>query len=252
VNADIIEEIHFRTFKGDGNQNPVHLVHLFWAVMEAKAAAELCAIYLTFQAPAPRDMSRMFGAFQFPYFGAVELGCYKGATAAFLTKCIMYAMNTGNVLTGDRWELHVYDSFEGLPEHSPEDFGTKSLAAQGQVCASQDDVIETFAARFGLPHGHAGKPLPIIHPGWFAETLPAQLPKYIAFAHLDGDLYSSIKISLEHVWPRMIPGGVIVIDDYNFLSIPGCKRAADEFFADKHEKPESLFGSVQAIVRKLA
>ena len=46
-------------------------------------------------------------------------------------------------------------------------------------------------------------PLPVIHKGWFENTLPTELPAQIAFAHLDGDFYSSIAVSLRYVYPKM-------------------------------------------------
>jgi O-methyltransferase len=57
-------------------------------------------------------------------------------------------------------------------------------------------------------------PQPIVHRGWFSETLPTGLPASISFAHLDGDLYDSILTSLRHVYPRLAPGAVCLVDDY--------------------------------------
>jgi len=59
-----------------------------------------------------------------------------------------------------------------------------------------------------------GVKLPHIHPGWFKDTLPNELPKEIAFAHLDGDLYSSIIESLTYVYPLLSKNAIVIIDDY--------------------------------------
>ena len=50
--------------------------------------------------------------------------------------------------------------------------------------------------------------------------------------HADADLYSSTKYLLEHLWPRLSVGGVVVFDEYdNTAEWPGEKLAADEYFA---------------------
>lgn len=78
--------------------------------------------------------------------------------------------------------LHVYDSFEGLPPAGPRDAGTPF--ERGMLSASQDALLMNFKS-FGL------RP-PVIHAGWFKDTLPSGLPNTISFAHLDGDFYDSI------------------------------------------------------------
>ena len=135
--------------------------------------------------------------------------------------------------------LHVYDSFEGLQELKPED--GNSVFRQGQMAVTQEVLLSNFAG-VGL------KP-PIIHQGWFEDTLPTQLPEQIAFAHLDGDLYDSTRISLEHVYPRLTKGAVCLIDDYSDSAVietldwfPGVKKTCDEFFFDKPEQVAVLYG----------
>jgi asparagine synthase (glutamine-hydrolysing) len=67
--------------------------------------------------------------------------------------------------------------------------------------------------------------------GYFQETLNLIQP--VAFAHLDCDWYESVMICLQRIEPMMVPGGTFIIDDYEHWS--GCKKAVDEFFADKKE-----------------
>ena len=161
----------------------------------------------------------------------VELGCYVGQSAA-LFQTILQNAGGGRV-------LHVYDSFEGLPPPVADDGDTNFRG--GDMRTTEEALIANFE-RLGLP-------LPVIHKGWFEDTLPGGLPEQIAFAHLDGDFYSSIKTSLEHVYPRLAKGAACLIDDYcdpalfpAFDAFPGCKKACDEFFADKPEKVSVLFG----------
>jgi O-methyltransferase len=166
----------------------------------------------------------------------VELGCNQGRSSVVIRKIIeQYDPTRG---------FHVYDSFEGLPAVHECDGSTPF--SQGEMKTSRQVLEENFR--------HYGLRLPDIHPGWFQDTLPTGLPDRIAFAYLDGDLYESIRVSLEHVYPRLSPGAICLIDDYADPSIypeawnllPGVKQACDEFFADKPEKMEFLYSAEQS------
>src|ERR1019366_5471472 len=100
--------------------------------------------------------------------------------------------------------LHVYDSFEGLPKPNAGDGDIPFY--EGEMKTSRQ-ALEANFRRYGLP-------LPEIHQGWFQDPLPDGLPGRISFAYLDGDLYESIGVSLEHVYPRLSPGAICLIDDY--------------------------------------
>jgi O-methyltransferase len=165
----------------------------------------------------------------------VELGCHEGITAVLLQQTL-------DELASDK-RLHVFDSFAGLPAPTAEDARGGAPATQaGALAVSEDSVRRTFAR-------HQVRP-PEIHKGWFDKTLPASLPAAVAFAHLDGDLYSSTLTGLEHVYPRLAPGAVVVLDDYHdperlptrWSLFPGVKQACDEFLADKPERVQPLLG----------
>jgi hypothetical protein len=63
--------------------------------------------------------------------------------------------------------------------------------------------------------------------GLFQDTIHPDGP--VALAHIDGDWYESVAVCLERIWPRLSPGGVAVIDDYDYWS--GCRAAVDDFLA---------------------
>jgi hypothetical protein len=65
--------------------------------------------------------------------------------------------------------------------------------------------------------------------GLFEDTLHIDEP--VALAHIDGDWYQSVMTCLERIEPRIVPGGVMVIDDYEHWS--GCRKAVDEYFAGR-------------------
>jgi O-methyltransferase len=54
----------------------------------------------------------------------------------------------------------------------------------------------------------------------------------LAWAHIDVDIYTAVRDCLEFIYPRLVPGGTVVIDDYGFPSCVGARRAVDEHFAD--------------------
>ena len=160
----------------------------------------------------------------------VEAGCYEGLTSILMQKTLgQFKSKKG---------LHVYDSFEGLPEKHEKD-GKSLLFRKGFLKTKKGILIENFK-KFNVR-------LPEIHVGWFKDTLPTQLPKKICFAHLDGDFYSSIKESLENIYPRLSKNAIVVIDDYCDPKVskvrnelPGVKKACDEFFKNKKENVHAL------------
>lgn len=162
----------------------------------------------------------------------VDVGCNTGQSSVLIQKII------GHYDSSRR--LHVYDSFEGMPPPAAQD-GTFLQA--GALRTTQDVLRQSFQTY--------GQPLPEIHPGWFDKTLPTELPQKICFAHLDGDFFESIMTSLQHVYPRLSPGAICVIDDYADPAVnpeiwnllPGVKRACDEFLAGKPEKVSLIYSA---------
>ncbi|KIE23738.1 methyltransferase [Streptomyces sp. MUSC 125] len=150
----------------------------------------------------------------------VELGTFCGAMALWVRSVL-------DALDEQDREIHVYDSFQGMPAPSAED---SDHLAPGELRSSPDDVRST--------HATWGRPAPVIHQGWFDESLPSKLPDAIAFAYLDGDFYGSTLTGLTHCVPRLLPGGVLLVDDYADTAVnpkawdglPGVKRACDTYF----------------------
>lgn len=160
----------------------------------------------------------------------VELGCNAGKTSIFFQMLIDHFDPSR--------ELHVYDSFQGLPARGPHD----DYLNKGDCAATVDEFKDSFKQRkLRMPH---------IHAGWFHETLAASCPDPIAFAYLDGDFYDSILVSLEYAYPRLAEHGLLIVDDYCDLDLsprawnglPGVRRACDDFIADKPEIFSVLVG----------
>jgi len=65
--------------------------------------------------------------------------------------------------------------------------------------------------------------------GKVEDTLPSQAPERIGLLRLDTDWYESTRHELEHLYPRLVSGGVIIIDDYGHWQ--GARKATDEYLA---------------------
>jgi O-methyltransferase len=168
----------------------------------------------------------------------VEIGCNAGESSIVIRRVL-------DVYAPDK-EFHVFDSFQGLPELGSED-ARDGVYNKGAMVAGADRLRRNFQA--------VGLKLPHIHEGWFEDTVPACLPDRISFALIDGDLYSSTRHVLPHVYQRMSPGAIGFFGVYYDASVlprehtpvcfrsPGVKRACDEFFADKPEKVSVLYAN---------
>lgn len=150
----------------------------------------------------------------------VECGVASGGCAAFLW-----------AISGSNRHLWMFDSWQGLPRPDENDGGRaaakhfhRMIATGGAWCKGElTDVIWVLNA--------VGCPLDLMHfcPGWFHETLPENAHRIgdIAILHLDGDFYESTVIPLKWLWQYVVPGGVVIVDDYDAWE--GCKKAVDEF-----------------------
>lgn len=142
----------------------------------------------------------------------VEFGCYVGTTSVFLQDAIQ---------DSDK-RLHVYDSFEGLPQKISKDespSGTDFRA--GELKASKKELVRHFR-KLNLP-------LPTIHKNWFSELSQDDIPDSICFAFLDGDYHDSILDPLKLIWNHLEPGAIVVVDDYANDALPGARKAVDEW-----------------------
>ena len=144
----------------------------------------------------------------------VELGCHAGLTSVYLQRLL------------DSYQspkaLHLYDSFDGLPEKMPQDMASEpNEFVQGYFKLPQEWLIERFKQN--------NLQTPVIHAGWFRDQV---YPEPIAFGFLDGDFYSSIMDSLNAVWPKLSKGGVICIHDYKWDKLCGVEQACKDFFGN--------------------
>ncbi|MEK6290717.1 MAG: TylF/MycF/NovP-related O-methyltransferase, partial [Paraburkholderia tropica] len=119
--------------------------------------------------------------------------------------------------------LYLLDTFEGFPD-ADLDLNEKHLSG-----IFKDTSLEAVKNR-------VGEEGTVFIKGYFPETA-AQLPDdgQYAIVHIDCDLYVPMIAALEYFYPRMAPGGFILMHDYGSLCWDGAEKAVDEFFADKPE-----------------
>jgi len=153
--------------------------------------------------------------------GAVcELGVFHGQTSTFLWSLLTELDAT------DKHPLHLFDSFEGLPDCDKKMDG--GMCGPGQMSVPEDKVKQSFLNR--------NFPVPPMHKGFFSDISDSEFPEKIAFAFIDADLYPSMLSGLQKVWPRLSKGAVVFLHDYAWEGYPGTELAAHNFLADKVER----------------
>lgn len=138
---------------------------------------------------------------------------------------------------GQSRRLWGFDSFRGFPEPAPQD--NRSKAVRGRCAAPESAARDTI----GQILGQDARDLDVqLVAGFFEDTLPANPLPPIALLHLDVDLYESYRCCLDHLYPKVVPGGVIAFDEYDAgrdrIKWPGAKRAIDAFIAETRLKLE--------------
>jgi hypothetical protein len=145
-----------------------------------------------------------------------------------------------NYIEGKNREVWAFDSFEGFPEPTPEDASRRNPKKGEWKVITTGDLDDILFRRCGLP----AKTKSLLHvtKGYFEDTLAKSNIGKIALLHLDVDLYGSYKTCLEALYHKVVPGGVILFDEYKQKDtqevFPGAAKAIDEFFAGKPEKIE--------------
>ncbi len=144
-------------------------------------------------------------------------------------------------------DLYLFDTFEGMtaPDDSV-DVDTTGTAASTFLSSGDPDVHPIWEDERGCAvaplegvrvalesTGYPPAQLNYVV-GKVEDTLPANAPTSIALLRLDTDWYSSTRHELVHLFPRIVPGGVVIIDDYGHWM--GAKKAVDEYFAENDIK----------------
>ena len=195
--------------------------------------AELCRRVAPFTMTTPPRIYALTRAVEYiarqPIDGAiVECGVWRGGSMMAVALTLLRLGVT------DR-DLYLFDTFTGMTEPGEQDvkhtgesaadlLARAGLDSDDWAIATIDQVREAVLS--------VGYPEERIHfvAGRVEETLPAHAPAEIALLRLDTDWYSSTKHELEHLYPRLARGGVLVVDDYAYWH--GARRAVDEYIEE--------------------
>jgi hypothetical protein len=170
----------------------------------------------------------------------VECGVWKGGCVGIMAQA--------NLKYGSsRRHLHLFDSFEGIPEPDAEVDGAAAVkfakeaggGVSGKLVALEDQYggVGTLQSNRDLMETQLKYDPAFLHyhVGWFQDTVPKDAAAIgpIAILRLDGDWYASTKICLDHLYDQVVRGGFVIIDD--FKAYEGCEKAVREFLAARGE-----------------
>lgn len=156
----------------------------------------------------------------------VECGVWRGGSMQAIAWTLLAEGAT------DR-DLHLFDTFEGMPPPGEHDRRTRDGAPAEQLLEQHDQShrVWAYATLDDVREGMAetGYPAERVHlvPGMVEDTVPSQAPERISVLRLDTDWYASTKHGLEHLYPRLVPGGVLLLDDYGAWE--GARKATEEY-----------------------
>lgn len=140
---------------------------------------------------------------------AAELGVYKG----FFARCI-------NLLLPGR-TLYLFDSFEG--------FAPETNAAEAFQAAHANTAAEKVLAIMPYPEKICLKP------GFFPDSLDG-LEERFSLVSLDVDFYQTTLDGLRYFWPRLNPGGYLMLHDWGSMKLPGVSEALSDYERERGGK----------------
>lgn len=149
----------------------------------------------------------------------IETGVWRGG-ASILMRAVLAAYGVEDRIV---W---LADSFRGIPPPNPEKFPADAgvnFHEYPVFAVSLDEVKANFRA-YGLLDDRVR-----FVEGWFADTLASVPARTFAIIRLDGDLYESTMVALDALYPKLAPGGYVVVDDYGSLAM--CRAAVHDYRA---------------------
>jgi O-methyltransferase len=166
----------------------------------------------------------------------VECGVWRGGSVMLMAYTLLSRGCTDRTI----W---LYDTFDGASPPGDEDVqamsGRRARDILNERERSQDDPFWAVAPRALVERNLRRTRYPMhrfrLVQGDVLATIPAEIPASLAVLRLDTDWYRSTSHELEHLYPRLSPGGVLIIDDYGYWR--GARKATDEYFQAVDARP---------------
>lgn len=146
----------------------------------------------------------------------IETGIWRGG-ATILMRAFL------KVYKDSTRKVYACDSFEGLPppdSRYPEDTGDKHHLMK-ELAVSMEEVQQNFA-KYNLLDDQV-----VFVKGWFKDTLHKIESQQFAVIRLDGDMYESTIQGFEALYPKLVSGGYLIVDDY--VAVRGCRQAVHDY-----------------------
>jgi len=202
----------------------------FLPILEKSQPATMTSVerlYALYKAVEYLSAAKIQGSF-------VECGVWRGGSMMCAALSLLRAGDTSR-------PLYLYDTYEGMVPPDTIDVDLSGRPASTQLAAEQrskDSYIWAYSPLEIVRENieSTGYPASNVHyvKGPVEDTIPATMPESIALLRLDTDWYSSTFHELQHLFPKLVKGGVLIIDDYGHWQ--GARRAVDEYFAASEVK----------------
>ena len=166
----------------------------------------------------------------------VECGTWRGGSMMMAALALRHFGDDG------KRRLYLYDTFAGMPEPTEFDKKFEGLDAQAKWSGTSADdggstwnlstLEETKAnmVKTGFDLGRI-----VFVEGRVEDTIPGAVPDKISLLRLDTDFYPSTRHEFEHLYPRLQPGGILIVDDYGTWE--GAYKATEEYFSRSQSRP---------------
>jgi len=164
----------------------------------------------------------------------VECGVWKGGSMMAVARTLVHLGDTSR-------NLYLFDTFDGMAVPSEKDVSITGVPASTMLKNSDKEDKASVWCYSPLEEvqkavnsvGYSNDKIHFIK-GKVEETLPVKAPQTISLLRLDTDWYESTHHELVHLFPRLSPGGVIIIDDYGHWK--GARQAVDEYIQENQIK----------------
>ncbi len=178
----------------------------------------------------------------------VECGVWRGGSA------MLIAMTAKSLGVTDR-KIYLYDTFSGMSEPTAIDVSVENEEVKASERWSKEErsdrndwcYANVTDVRNNLKQTDYPSDRFVLIEGKVEDTIPSQSPETIPLLRLDTDWYESTRHELEHLYPRLLQYGVLIIDDYG--SWAGAKKAVDEYFGKRSPLLNRVDSSCRLVVK---